>query len=215
MGLMKTVIVPDAATMDESIWDEGESVGAVSNDKPSALTKMARANKAARAASPGGFAPAKSIGGFRQPTAVQQAAPVAQPVKPVPAQQDSWKPARRVLPISFESLVPKRQGDHTIYYYPFSQNDRRPVFVDKGEAIEMSRAMPSDNEIIMMLEAADVKYGKFEVYGQDEFKARVAQLAGRYGFNITNPELAHIVQAEAAKMAASAEAPEAAPAMAG
>ncbi len=112
--------------------------------------------------------------------------------------QPTWRIRRSVLPLTIDALVKKEEGfpPHVSYY--MRESSGIPIFRDYGDKMKLAGGT-SDMAIIAMLDAADRKYGRFEVFGDDAFKQRAAKLAGKYGFGITNPELADIVR-EAANL---------------
>lgn len=68
-------------------------------------------------------------------------------------------------------------------------------FVDRGRKIEIYDAQDRDS-VLAALQLGAQKFGKFEVYGTEEYKATCVQLAAEHGFTITNPELQKVIKKE-------------------
>lgn len=99
-----------------------------------------------------------------------------------------------ILPISMDSLVVKPGRIEGTQLFFIDKYDKKPIFVSSENEIKMSNQKPTDMEIIAMLDVSTKMYGTFDIFGDDEFKARTAALAGKYGFSLNNPELKDIVE---------------------
>ncbi|MDP2759925.1 MAG: LPD7 domain-containing protein [Sideroxyarcus sp.] len=98
-----------------------------------------------------------------------------------------------ILPdFTVNSRKVNNRGVEAVQY--FVGNKRAPAFIDDGSSMRFVDKVPSDIEILAMLNTASKEYGSFELFGEPEFMQRAAILAGRYGFAIENEDLKSYVE---------------------
>lgn len=73
-------------------------------------------------------------------------------------------------------------------------DSRHVAFTDFGKNITVSDYTNSDS-VLAALQLSAQKWGSFEVYGNDEYKALCVSLAAQHGFKISNPELQVSIEA--------------------
>lgn len=128
---------------------------------------------------------------------IEQATKKQTPTLPSSAAQmldESYQKAKRKLPFSVDSMFQRPYFDgknEGVGFYLQSEGEV-PAFAEFKDCFKIIGGR-SENALIAMLEAAERKYGVFEVKGTPEFKAHCATLAAEYGFKIANPELKLVI----------------------
>lgn len=90
--------------------------------------------------------------------------------------------------------------DGYVFYYAAGGGGGGGVsFVDKGKSIDIHDWRNRDS-VLAALQLSAAKWGRFEVIGNDEYKALCAKLAAEYGFKIVNPELQEAIERERARI---------------
>ncbi len=78
-------------------------------------------------------------------------------------------------------------------------SDSRLAFVDAGRTINMTSSR-EDDAALAALQVAQAKWGRVQISGSSEFRARAARLAAREGIRVVDQDLQEIVADERARM---------------
>lgn len=94
------------------------------------------------------------------------------------------------IPRDIRSFVPRIQGYQVHYTLKVNVGKvgATTAFVDKGKRIYVHDWQTRDT-VLAALQLSAQKWGRFQISGNDTFKAQCVELAAEYGYKIINPDL--------------------------